>query len=126
VNAPAHGLFELGEFTLHSGAKAKWRINCEVLSDDDLRAIAAMIAGMVGPFGSVEGVPTGGLRLAEMLRPMATRGRLLIVDDVSTTGASMEEHRAGRDAIGAVIFDRGVAPRWVRALFECNVVERLA
>ncbi len=112
-------LFEAGYFRLHSGEETTWRINCEVLSDDDVRTLAAIIASHC-TFGSVEGVPTGGLRLAEALRPLATTGPLLIVDDVLTTGSSMEEHRAGRDAIGYVIFDRsgGCRQPWVRALWS--------
>jgi adenine/guanine phosphoribosyltransferase-like PRPP-binding protein len=46
--------------------------------------------------------------------------RLLIVDDVWTTGGSMEEHRAGRDAIGAVLFARGPVADWVTPLFTLN------
>ncbi|KKL20362.1 hypothetical protein LCGC14_2456230, partial [marine sediment metagenome] len=43
---------------------------------------------------------------------------LLIVDDVLTTGASMEKQRAGRtNTIGAVIFARGDCPAWVKPLF---------
>lgn len=112
-------LFETGWFRLHSGEATTWRINCEVLSDESIKTLAAIIADRC-KFGSVEGVPTGGLSLAEALRPLATTGPLLIVDDVLTTGSSMEEHRAGRDAIGYVIFDRSGGGRqpWVRALWS--------
>jgi hypothetical protein len=49
-------------------------------------------------FGEVEAVPTGGERLGKALLPYRDHrtARLLIVDDVWTTGASMEEQRAGR------------------------------
>lgn len=71
----------------------------------------------MGAVGAVEGVPRGGLRLAEACRELATSGPLLIADDVCTTGASMEEHRRGRSAVGLVIFTRGPTPDWVMPLF---------
>lgn len=108
-------LFNLGEFTLHSGADSTLKIDCDVLTDGDLEAVAAALARLVPPFGRVEGVPSGGLRLAEAMGKWAggSPDRLLIVDDVLTTGRSMEEHRAGRPAYGAVIFSRGEPPSWV-------------
>lgn len=110
-------LFQLGKFVLHSGHTTTWLIDCEALADSDMETLATMIADMVGRFGSVEGVPRGGLRLAKALERHTTTGPVLIVDDVLTTGASMEQQRAGRDVIGAVIFARGPCPSWVGALF---------
>jgi hypothetical protein len=51
------------------------------------------------------------------LQPYVTSGPVLIADDVCTTGASMEEARAGRDCIGVVAFTRGSIPAWVTSLF---------
>lgn len=110
-------LFQAGSVMLHSGQVSDFKIDCDVLSDADLETLARLIAERCGPFGAVEGVPRGGLRLASALMPHATTGRLLIVDDVLTTGASMEQQRAERDAIGAVIFARGPCPSWVTPLF---------
>jgi orotate phosphoribosyltransferase len=110
-------LFVYGEFTAHSGERLPWKIDCDALTEDDLWALAQIIADRVGRFGRVEGVPTGGLRLAAFLRRhKASDGPLLIVDDVLTTGASMEQQRAGREAVGAVIFARGTCPSWVSPL----------
>src|SRR5690349_2104713 len=121
-------LFNLGDFTLHSGVATKWKIDCDALSDDDISALAIMIFDMVGPFMSVEGIPTGGLRLAKALEPLAgrrsglSRNIHLIVDDVLTTGGSMERAKkrhsgqgpAGRPGIqGVVIFARGKCPDWI-------------
>ncbi len=113
-------LFQLGDFTLSSGAKAKWKIECDALDQTDWDALAEMIASIVGPFSSVEGVPRGGLLLAECLGSrMVGTGRHLIVDDVLTTGSSMERLRKFHpDAIGAVVFARGPCPSWIKALFQ--------
>lgn len=111
-------LFKCGHHILHSGQESWWKIDCDALTGDDIDTLAMLIADLTGPFGSVEGVPQGGLRLATRLRQYQTAGRLLIVDDVWTTGASMEEWRAGREAIGAVIFARSTVHPWVTALFQ--------
>lgn len=111
-------LFKPGSFTLHSGAVAKWKIECDALTVEDWAALGIMLMERIPAFGSVEGVPRGGVVLATLLRIFATDGPLLIVDDVLTTGKSMDDHRAGRDAIGAVIFARGPCPSWVTPLFQ--------
>ena len=115
-------LFQLGKFMLHSGDQSAFKIECDALTDTDLEALAFLIAERVGAFGAVEGVPEGGLRLAAALRLFVTEGPLLIVDDVYFSGASMEEHRAGRKADGYVIFARKKldARGWVRALFTLD------
>lgn len=110
-------LFRSGVHILHSGAPSTWKIDCEALSDADLDTLAALIVERCGPFGAVEGVPRGGLRLMLALSPYISAGPLLIVDDVLTTGASLEAHRDGREAKGAVIFARGQWPSWVTPLF---------
>ncbi len=112
-------LFESGNFTLHSGEETDWRINAEVLSSASLEAIALWAWLHLPKFRIVEGVPSGGIRLAEALDlHVDNKGALLIVDDVLTTGASMEKRRAGRDAIGFVIFARGPCPSWVTAMWR--------
>lgn len=110
-------LFQLGDFVLASGAASRWIIDCRALTPSSWEALAFMLMEILPPFGSVEGVPRGGLPLAEALRPYATTGPLLLADDVFTTGGSMERHRAGRDAIGAVVFARNPTPAHVTALF---------
>ena len=110
-------LFLFGSFALHSGGRTDFKIDCDALTDGDWYALAARIARRVSAFGSVEGVPRGGLKLAEMLKGYCTAGPVLIVDDVLTTGASMEQQRAGRDAMGVVVFARGPVPSWIEPLF---------
>lgn len=116
-------LFNYGDFTLHSGAKSSFKIDCDALTDEDIEAIAKMLMEILPPFGNVEGIPTGGLRLAEALKPYCTPGakstrgsyrdsEWLIVDDVATTGKSIwdamqkKEEEIGSRVNGAVIFDR--------------------
>lgn len=117
-------LFRRGAFVLHSGATSTFKIDCDALTDDDLDALAGVLCRILPLFQAVEGVPTGGLRIAAALRRFAcphARIPLLIVDDVLTTGASMEAQRAGRSAIGAVLFSRASdCPAWITPLFSLN------
>jgi len=118
-----NNLFQLGNFKSHSGETLPWKIDCDALVLQDWTCLARMIAEEVGAFGRLEGVPKGGLDLMEALRfhrHQYLSGPLLIVDDVLTTGRSMEEQRAGRDAIGAVVFARGPCPSWVTPLFQMD------
>ena len=116
-------LFVTGRFTSSSGIHLPWKIECDALTDADIETLAHLIAASVS-FGSVEGVPRGGLRLAAALEPYAKgEGPLLIVDDVLTTGQSMERQRAGREAIGIVLFDRtgGADLGWIRAVWSLSL-----
>lgn len=123
-------LFQAGRFELHAGEVSFFKIDCDALTDTDIKTLAMMIAQRVPPFGTVEGVPTGGTRLADALRVYARPGHLrrgsfgakelLIVDDVWTTGTSMENQRGSRDAIGAVIFARREPASWVTPLFTLD------
>lgn len=106
-------LFQRGAFTLHSGEQSGFKIECDSLTVEDWQTLAYMGADLIPPFGSVEGVPRGGILFAEFMREYQTEGPLLIVDDVCTTGASMEAQRAGRPALGLVAFSRGFVPDWV-------------
>ncbi len=89
-------IFKSGHFRLHSGSLSKWKIDLDELSAEDLGTLAMLGARLVGPFGMVEGVPRGGKRLAEAMAPYCVpSGPLLVVDDVLTTGTSMEARRPG-------------------------------
>ncbi len=126
-------LIQYGDFVLNSGVKSKWKIECDAFSDEDWKGLAVMVARMMGNFYSVEGVPRGGIKLAEALRPYCVSyGPHLIVDDVLTTGGSMkrvadlrmEQEMAKNQplaypgSVGAVIFARGECPRWIKAVFQ--------
>lgn len=112
-------LFREGDFVAASGNVLPWKVECDVLTADDWRVLAKTVADVI-QFGAIEGVPRGGLSFAQALEPyMADEGPLLIVDDVLTTGASMERHRRGRDAIGIVAFARVKdLPPWISAVWR--------
>lgn len=114
-------LFQTGDFTLHSGEKASWKIDCDALTRKDWDTLARIVAGQID-FYDVYGVPTGGSAFAEALFPYAseTAKNMLIVDDVLTTGNSMYEARSkfGEHSIGVVVFARGVPPSWVYPIFR--------
>lgn len=127
-------LIHLGEHVLHSGLKSNFKLIADQFIEDNLEELVYLIKEVVGPFRSVEGIPAGGTRLAEALIPHTVssgmgvpfRNLHLIIDDVMTTGGSMErarqQHRgqgpAGRPGIiGVVVFTRISPPPWIRAIF---------
>lgn len=118
-------LFTQGLFTSHSGLALDGKIECDVLTEEDLDCIAGWIGRKI-EFGAVFGVPAGGTRLSEKLRPYCKDGSevVLIVDDVLTTGASMERLKRTfprtTQVQGVVIFSRGECPDWVYPLFQSN------
>lgn len=129
-------LFQTGDFTLRSGKKSKWKIECDALSPDDWAGLAAMAVEILPPFRLARGVPRGGLPFAEALERYAT-GRMcdpiLIAEDVCTTGGSMvrfRHHTSGvgdgqpvpvSEYIGVCVFAREPTwPDWVRPLFHFN------
>lgn len=119
-------LFKSGDFTLHSGSKSYFKIDCDALRDEDWATLARIIYESVGRFRRVVGVPQGGLKLAKALKPYRFPNPeypTLIVDDVLTTGNSITEMKATTkgNVIGAVIFTRGVCPNWITPIFQMNI-----
>ncbi len=128
-------LLQLGDFTLNSGKKSFFKLECDAFTDDDWKCIAELVYNMIGVFSSVEGIPRGGTKLAELLQPYVSgSGPHLIVDDIWTTGGSMQrawqaKHRANGEPdwisphnyiLGAVVIARGPIEPWVKALFTIN------
>jgi hypothetical protein len=115
-------LFETKDFTMHSGDKGSWKIDCDALSDEDLKTIAKLIADKIW-FSDVYGIPKGGERLAESLKQYKKEGGcFLIVDDVVTTGRSMNEARKKFGILntnGVAIFSRKKLDdnHWIRSVF---------
>lgn len=115
------GWLQMAQITLNSGRTSAFKIECDEITDSEIGAAACLFARILPPFSGIEGVPRGGIRLARALeRAVCDEGPLLIVDDVLTTGGSIERHRAGRDAIGAVLFSRGPCPEWITPLFTLH------
>lgn len=99
----ASGLFQRGDFTLSSGRKSHFKIECDALTDADWAALAeTFFEAYGGGWGAVEGVPRGGLAFARhlskysMTREECLKERslyawvdVLVVDDVATTGNSL-------------------------------------
>jgi len=114
-------LFVRKDFVMHGGGTAHYKIEADALTDEDIETLAWIIADK-GKFKRVVGVPRGGIRLAIALQKyVSTEGPTLIVDDILTTGGSMEEAKAkigDPTAIGIVIFARNRCPSWVRPIFE--------
>lgn len=118
-------LFNTGHFPLHAGGFSNFKIDCDALTDEDIESIALQLIIRLPAYSSVAGIPTGGLRLAEAMKRYTVpfqpirSDKLLIVDDVFTTGTSMEKARDNRlGVIGAVIFARSETPHWITPLFR--------
>lgn len=118
-------LFNWGSFTLNSGQASSFKVDADALTDKDIETLAILIVNHLPWFGWVEGVPTGGLRLAEALEPFTISDYTsvgLVVDDVMSTGNSMERQRAGRAAMGVVIFNRipisEYSPSWIKSVWR--------
>jgi hypothetical protein len=110
-------LFQWGSFMLSSGGSAEYKIECDALTDADVECLSHLLLQRLPSFGAVEGVPRGGLRIADYLQSFVTVGPLLIVDDVYTTGRSLLRHMGNRDAVCGVLFARTTPPPWVCAVF---------
>jgi|TARA_Y100001949_G_scaffold171846_1_gene174932 hypothetical protein len=122
-------LFQEKDFVGHSGENLHWKIEMDALSYTEWQCIARMILPYTEhtPFREVLGIPRGGKILADILQKSSTGNPsdpYLVVDDVLTTGGSMEEFRnthskiLGNDCLGWVVFARIQPPSWVTALFQ--------
>lgn len=121
-------LFNAGEYKLHSGLVTPFKIDADALTNNDIHALAVLIADRI-PYTSAYGVPRGGVRLARALNTLPHTepevANYLIVDDVLTTGESITTYRRthfGSDfkVNGLVIFARGECPDWVTPLFQVS------
>lgn len=119
-------MFKWKSFKSHAGLDLQWKIDCDSLTDEDWDCMAKLVHSMGIRFHDVMGVPRGGLKFAKALKPYCEADpelHTLLVDDVFTTGASIEEVRHEHcDKIGqaVVLFARGPCPWWVMPIFNLN------
>ncbi len=121
-------LIHLGQVILHSGDESSFKLIADDFIEENLEGLVELIRMLAGPFSSVEGIPRGGDRLAEALHPHCSKkGAHLLVDDVCTTGISLEDARGNaespyrgnhKNVKGVVVFARGRCPSWVQAIFQ--------
>ena len=109
-------LFCVGHHKLASGDLSDWKIECDALSFSDWEGLARMAVELLPNFGEVIGVPRGGLALAKAMRPWATDGKRLVVDDVFTTGGTIRKFMQRGD-IGLVAFARKMPPSNIIPIF---------
>jgi orotate phosphoribosyltransferase len=124
-----------GGIKLHSGKVSKFKIDCDAFTDADIECLAWMINEHLSNlttarFFKVFGIPRGGIRLAKALEKYEQRDGevVLIVEDVLTTGRSMNEMREkvekeypNDEIFGVVIFSRASSKEgsfWIRPMFE--------
>ena len=120
-------LFQKVDFKSHSGLDLTWKIEMDALSHGEWECIAQMIMELTPPFKEAIGIPRGGNILGKLMNKHGTGKRedpICIVDDVLTTGGSMNEFKTKRQwrnpskYIGWVVFSRSQTPHWVNALFQ--------
>ena len=120
-------LFQSIDFKSHSGLDLTWKIEMDAISDAEWQTIAKMILELTPPFKEAIGIPRGGVKLGKLLNLHGTGKRedpICIVDDVLTTGESMDEFKTKRqwrnpsNYIGWVVFARNKPPKLVKALFQ--------
>ena len=130
------GIFQLGKFKLHSGKKSEWKIECDMLVEEDYKTLAHIVAkelkfGLVTHVGgkvNYKGRIANSYKFKRALEGYETKtlqNPILIVDDVLTTGYSINEEKklceniySGCDMVGVVIFARGECPYWVKSIFQ--------
>lgn len=120
-------LFEKKNFVMHSGEESDFKIECDALTSEDIETLAYLISKRFN-FAGVYGIPTGGLKLANALNKYIDEYGVyyLIVDDVLTTGKSMEKAQKKliqhEPIIGVVLFSRSKRPiqKWIYPIFNMS------
>ena len=123
-------LFVEEDFKSHAGLDLHWKIEMDALDEAEWKCIARMIMEyQTEPFQAAIGIPRGGLKLSVYLNDYSTQNNndpYLIVDDVLTTGGSMEEFKKDyfdkKKVFGWVVFSRLKPPDWVRTLFQMPIL----
>ena len=119
-------LFVEEDFKSHAGLDLHWKIEMDALDEAEWKCIARMIMEyQTEPFQAAIGIPRGGLKLSGYLNEYSTQNPkdpYLIIDDVLTTGGSMEEfkeeHFKNKKVVGWVVFSRKKPATWIKTLFQ--------
>ncbi len=120
-------MFIRKDFVSHSGLNLYFKIECDSLIDEDTQTIAYIIAQKYNfKYIYIYGIPTGGIKLANELKQYCNDQyeTILIVDDVLTTGKSMEQAKkehvlsSKMNIQGVVIFARSKCPEWIDPIFQ--------
>ncbi len=95
-------------FVMHSGATSDFKVECDGLTNEEIETFALLIAKRFR-FRIVDGIPAGGFPIANALQKYCSPAAMvrLIVDDVLTTGASMNAARHNGGDIGVVLSGLG-------------------
>ena len=123
-------LFVEEDFKSHAGLDLHWKIEMDALDEAEWKCIARMIMEyQTEPFQAAIGIPRGGLKLSVYLNDYSTQNNndpYLIVDDVLTTGGSMEEFKKEyfdkNKVFGWVVFSRTKPAGWIRSLFQMPIL----
>ena len=116
-------IFIREDFISHAGLPLTWKVECDALTDKDYEALAKIVSEKM-TFRDVKGIPRGGIPFENALKQYCTNNdndRLLICDDVYTTGTSMREVYE-KDAIGVVVFARNeITDDWIKAIWQLSL-----
>lgn len=120
-------LFVKESFISHAGLDLDFKIECDALTEDDWKTLAYIVSKHI-KFKFAYGIPRGGLKLSVPLMEYQTDAAnlpVLIVDDVLTTGGSMEKAREHLIKIfpkdhfvGVVAFARMEHADWIKPIFR--------
>jgi hypothetical protein len=127
-----NNLLQKKNFISHAGLNLTWKMECDALTNEDWQTVVHLVNEYfkaIGGFKEAIGIPRGGLVFAQSLQQYRDpkSHRILIVDDVLTTGKSLHDERAARfkntdyDPIeGVVLFNRssGYVPSWIHCIFS--------
>jgi hypothetical protein len=115
---------------LHSGEYSQFRIDCDDLAGSDWDVLAKLVDESGITFCEVYSVPTGGDHFANALKQYIDKDSdtVLVVDDVYTTGSSMEAMKrevtlvgtSAKIAQGIVVFARRQTPEWIFPIFDAS------
>ena len=126
-------MFKFKPFKSHAGKPLNWKIECDTLAQEDIDCLADLIS-MTHSYKNVDHPPTKSANLINLVSKLALRTSpdgdydYLIVDDILTTGKSMNEiyehlHIGhSKKTKGVVIFARSECPHWITPIFQLNKI----